>query len=38
MNTSSTLAPATEQTLHFHAPHKSPAARSTVAQRVWTVA
>ena len=26
------------QTVHFHAPHKSPAARSKVAQRVWSVA
>jgi biotin synthase len=34
-----TLIPAAAtQPLHFHAPHKSPAARSKVAQRVWTVA
>ncbi len=34
-----TLTPsAATQPLHFHAPHKSPAARSKVAQRVWTVA
>ena len=28
----------TEQALHFHAPHKTPAARPDVGQRVWTVA
>jgi len=28
---------ATAQPLHFHAPHKSPAARCTVEQRVWSV-
>lgn len=37
MNTSGTQTPAPEQTLHFHAPHKSPAARHSVTQRVWTV-
>ncbi|MFZ3219790.1 MAG: biotin synthase BioB [Rhodoferax sp.] len=37
MSTTVNAAP-TEQPLHFHAPHKSPAARATVAQRVWTVA
>ena len=26
------------QPLHFHAPHKTPAARPLVGQRVWTVA
>ena len=39
---SATLTPnapaATTQPLHFHAPHKSPAAHSKVVQRVWTVA
>ena len=29
---------AAAQPVHFHAPHKSPAARSKVEQRVWTVA
>jgi biotin synthase len=28
---------ANEQPLTFHAPHKSPAAKARVAQRVWTV-
>ena len=30
--------PAASKPVHFHAPHKSPKARATVDQRVWTVA
>ena len=36
--TSPVAAAASVQPLHFHAPHKSPAKRAAVAQRVWTVA
>jgi len=38
MNTSVATPEAPVQPLHFHAPHKSPAAGHPVAQRVWTVA
>lgn len=38
MTTSAASTPATTQPLHFHAPHKTPAARPDAGQRVWTVA
>lgn len=38
MTTSAPFTPVTTQALHFHAPHKTPAVRPDVGQRVWTVA
>jgi biotin synthase len=37
-NTNISQAPVASQPQHFHAPHKTPVARTTVAQRVWSVA
>ena len=38
MTTTAPSTPVTAQPLHFHAPHKTPAARPDAGQRVWTVA
>ena len=38
MTTTTTPSPVATQPLTFHAPHKTPVARSKVVQRVWTVA
>ena len=38
MTTTTSSTPVAAQTLHFHAPHKTPATRPDAGQRVWSVA